>query len=77
MNDMTHASNTQSQALKRFSDGEISRIELGHLLGQPISFGDTLAMLHKQGLPLPRYGRPFNPEGITLLREALRVKKSG
>lgn len=63
--------------LKRFSAGEISRVELGRLMGKPVSFGEMLGMLHEKGLPLPRYGRPFNPEGIKLLREALSVKKRG
>ena len=54
--------------IERFSAGEISRIELGRLLGEPISFGDTLMMLHAQGLPLPQYGRAFNPEGVDLIR---------
>ena len=69
MNDMT--------PIKRFSAGQISRRELGNLLGAPISFGDTLMMLHEHNLPLPRYGRPFNPKGIELLREALRRQKHG
>jgi hypothetical protein len=54
--------------LQRFSAGEISRVELGKLLGAPVSFGDMLMMLHDQKLPLPRYGRPFNPQGIELIR---------
>jgi hypothetical protein len=61
--------------LERFSAGEISRSELGHLLGHDISFGETLAMLHEHGLPLPRYGRPFSPEGIMRLRASLRAAK--
>jgi hypothetical protein len=55
--------------LQRFSAGEISRVELGKLLGAPVSFGDMLMMLHDQKLPLPRYGRPFNPQGIELIRQ--------
>ena len=54
--------------IERFSAGEISRIELGNLMGEPISFGDTLMKLHEQGLPLPQYGRAFNPEGVDLIR---------
>jgi hypothetical protein len=64
MNDMTPL----KTPLQRFSAGEISRIELGKLLGQPVSFGDMLMMLHKHSLPLPRYGRPFNPKGIELIK---------
>ncbi len=75
MNDMTHANATT--ALKHYSAGKISRIELGRLIGAPISFGDMLMMLHEADLPLPRYGKPFNPEGIKLLREALSAKKRG
>ena len=67
MNDMT--------PIARFSAGEISRIGLGRLLGEPISFGDTLMMLHAHNLPLPRYGRPFNPAGIELLGHHLRRQK--
>jgi hypothetical protein len=55
--------------LQRFSAGEISRVEMGKLLGAPVSFGDMLMMLHDQKLPLPRYGRPFNPQGIELIRQ--------
>jgi hypothetical protein len=63
--------------LERYSAGEISRIELGNQLGEPISYGDMLMRLHEANLPLPRYGKPLNPEGIELLREALRVAKRG
>jgi hypothetical protein len=63
--------------LERFSAGEISRIELGKLLGEPISFGDMLMMLHEHKLPLPRYGRPFNPEGIELIRQLSLRKTNG
>ncbi len=66
MNDMTPI---QKTPLERFSAGEISRIDLGKLLGEPISFGDMLMMLHAEKLPLPRYGRPFNPKGIELIRQ--------
>lgn len=59
-------------ALKRFSAGEITRRELGLCLGEPVSFGDTLMLLYQHGLPVPRYGRPFNPKGMNALREALR-----
>ena len=75
MNDMTPIA--KSSPIERFSAGEISRRELGSLLGEPISFGETLMMLHAQNLPLPRYGRPFNPKGIEKLREALRLTKRG
>ena len=58
--------------LERYSAGGITRRQLGHLLDAPISFGETLMMLHEHNLPLPRYGRPFNPKGIEALREAVR-----
>ena len=60
MNDMT--------PIKRFSAGQISRRELGNLLGAPISFGDMLMMLHTHNLPLPQYGKCYNPEGVELIR---------
>ncbi len=63
--------------IKRFSAGEILRREFENPLGAPLSFGDTLMMLHEHNLPLPRYGRSFNPKGIKLLREALRRQKHG
>lgn len=72
MNDVTPI----STPLQRFSAGEITRRELGHLLGEPISFGETLMMLHEHNLPLPRYGRPFNAEGIEALRKALRQARA-
>lgn len=56
--------------IERFSAGEISRIELGRLLGAPISFGDTLAMLHAENLPLPNYRRAYNPRAVQLIRES-------
>jgi hypothetical protein len=73
MNDMTPI----ATPLQRFSAGEISRVEFGRLIQTDVSFGDVLMMLHDAQLPLPRYGRPFNPEGINLLREALCVAKRG
>jgi hypothetical protein len=63
--------------LERFSAGEISRVELGKLLGEPISFGDMLMQLHKHKLPLPRYGRSFNPEGVELIRKLSSRKTNG
>ncbi len=72
MNDLTPATRA---TLERFSAGEISRIELGQLIGEPISFGDMLAMLHQAHLPLPRYGRPFNPVAIRLVKE-LAIKNA-
>jgi hypothetical protein len=74
MNDMTPVDPTP---LQRFSAGEITRRELGHLLGEPISFGETLMKLHEHNLPLPRYGRPFNAQGIEALRMALRQARRG
>jgi hypothetical protein len=68
MNDMPPIANNRSP-LERFSAGEISRIDLGKLLGSPISFGDMLMMLHENNLPLPQYGRPFNPRGIKMVRD--------
>jgi hypothetical protein len=73
MNDMTPI----KSPLERFSAGEISRRELGNLIGQPLSFGEMLMKLHEHSLPLPRYGRPFNPEGIEALRKALRQARRG
>ncbi len=74
MNDMTPI---QKSPLERFSAGEISRRELGSLLGDEITFGETLMMLHEHHLPLPRYGRPFNPRGMEVFREALRQARRG
>jgi hypothetical protein len=67
MNDMTPF----KTPLQRFSTGEISRIELGRLMGKPVAFGDMLGMLHEAHLPLPRYNRPLNPAGMALLKSAL------
>lgn len=74
MNDTT---SIQQTPLERFSAGEISRIELGKLLGAPISFGDMLMQLHEHNLPLPRYGKPFNPEGIALIKYWAEKNKNG
>ena len=74
MNEMTPI---QKSPLERFSAGEITRRELGNLLGEEITFGETLMMLHEQNLPLPRYGRPFNPSGMEVFRKALRQARRG
>ncbi len=66
-----------ASALQRFSAGEISRSELGRLMGAPVSFGDVLMMLHKEKLPLPRYGRPFNPDGIALIQQLAQRNNNG
>lgn len=73
MNDMTPV----RTSLERFSAGEISRHELGKLLGGPISFGDMLMMLHEHKLPLPQHGRPYSPEGIELIRHWAERSKNG
>jgi hypothetical protein len=66
---MNEMSPIPATPLKRFSDGEISRRDLAKLLGEPISFGDMLMMLHEHHLPLPHYGKPFNPQGVELIRK--------
>lgn len=72
-----NATNGAMTPIARFSAGEISRPELGKLLGDPISFGDTLAMLHAHNLPLPRYRRAYNPAGNALLAQILKRRKNG
>lgn len=72
MNDMTPI---QKSPLERFSAGEITRPEFGHLLDEPVSFGETLMLLHEYKLPMSRYGRPFNPKGIEALRAAFRATR--
>lgn len=67
MNDM--AAISKPTPLERFSAGEISRIELGKLMGESISFGDMLMLLHEAHLPLPQYGKPCNPDGVELIRK--------
>ena len=74
---MTDMTPIQKSPLERYSAGEITRQELGHLLGEPVSFGETLMKLHEHRLPLPRYGRPFNAKGIEALRVALRQARGG
>lgn len=64
-------------SLTKFSAGEISRVELGRLLGEPISFGDTLAMLHEYNLPLPRYAKDYNPKGIEMVRQLAELAGRG
>ncbi len=73
MNDMTPV----TTPLQRFSAGEISRRELGNLLGEPISFGDMLIQLHEHNLPLPQYGRPYNPTGVELIRKWAERNRDG
>jgi hypothetical protein len=74
MNDMAPI---QKSPLERFSAGEISRRELGNLLGQPISFGDMLMQLHAEKLPLPQYGRTYNPNGVELIRKWAERNRDG
>lgn len=71
------AGHAPATPLERYSAGEITRRQLGDLLGEPITFGETLMMLHEHDLPLPRHGRPFNPEGIEALRTASRQFRRG
>ncbi len=75
MNDMTPIPNRTP--LDRFSAGEITRQELGDLLGEPISFGETLMKLHEAHLPLPQYGKPYNAEGIEIVRQLAERKSNG
>ena len=74
MNDMTP---TQKSPLEQFSAGEISRRQLGNLLGQPISFGDMLVQLHDHHLPLPQYGRTCNPAGVELIKSWAERNRDG
>ena len=75
MNDMTPIA--ASSPIERYSAGEISRHELGNLLGEPISFGDTLMLLHELHLQLPQYSKSFNPDGIALIRKWAELNKDG
>ncbi len=54
--------------LEAYSRGELTRNEIQDRIGRPLSFGQLLLHLHRQGLPLPRI--PGNPqsEGVQLIK---------
>lgn len=55
--------------LEAFSRGEITRRELSERSGIVVGFGDLLAQLHENQLPLPRIGADTDTRGAQLIRQ--------
>jgi hypothetical protein len=54
--------------LEAYSRAEISRSEIGDRLDVEVSFGDLLAALHAEGLPLPRFPAHPDSPGVKLIK---------
>jgi len=68
----------ERQTIEAYSRGDISRAELGRLMGKEVDFVDALQMLRRQHLPLPH--RPSDPQsvGVELIRQlASRAARHG
>jgi hypothetical protein len=63
------------ELLRRYSDGEISAVELRRELGG-ISYGDVLTELAKRDLPLPRASQAGREERIAEARRLLFPRRS-
>lgn len=53
--------------LEAFSSGRITRKDIEEETGQHVRFGQLLAQLHAQGLPLPRF--LANPEKAKIVAD--------
>jgi len=61
-----------------YSRAEISRAEVARRIGRDISFGELLANLREQKLPLPRYPSDPSSIGVQLIRDlAARGQRGG
>jgi hypothetical protein len=54
--------------LEAYSRAEISRREISDRLDAKVGFGDLLAALHAEGLPLPRFPSNRNSPGVQLIK---------
>jgi hypothetical protein len=54
--------------LEAYSRGEISRRDISNRMDVEVRFGDLLAALHAEKLPLPRYPSDPNSPGVQLIK---------
>jgi hypothetical protein len=54
--------------LEAYSRAEISRRDISDRLDLEIGFGDLLAALHAEGLPLPRFPAHPDSPGVKLIK---------
>jgi hypothetical protein len=54
--------------LEAYSRGEISRRDISDGMRKEIGFGDLLAELHANGLPLPRFPSHPDSAGVKLIK---------
>jgi hypothetical protein len=54
--------------LEAYSRAEISRREISDRMGEEVSFGDLLAALHAERLPLPRFPAHPDSPGVKLIK---------
>ena len=54
--------------LEAYSRAEISRREISERTDAKVSFGDLLAALHAEGLPLPRFPAHPDSPGVKLIK---------
>jgi hypothetical protein len=54
--------------LEAYSRAEISRRDISDRLGAEVKFGDLLAALHAEKLPLPRFPAHPDSPGVKLIR---------
>jgi hypothetical protein len=55
--------------LEAYSRGEISRRDISDRMNAEVRFGDLLAGLHAEKLPLPRYPAHPDSPGVKLIRQ--------
>jgi hypothetical protein len=54
--------------LEAYSRGEISRRDISNKMDAEVRFGDLLAALHAEKLPLPRFPAHPDSPGVKLIR---------
>jgi hypothetical protein len=54
--------------LEAYSRGEISRLDISNRMDAEVRFGDLLAALHAEKLPLPRFPSDPNSPGVQLIK---------
>lgn len=55
--------------LEAYSRGEISRRDISERMNAEVRFGDLLAALHGENLPLPRFPTHPDSPGVKLIRQ--------
>jgi hypothetical protein len=54
--------------LEAYSRGEISRRDISNRMDAEVRFGDLLAALHAENLPLPRFPSDPNSPGVQFIK---------